>query len=94
MTPGDFTESVGKPVPPPGLSGPVQALWWAAKGDWEKAHTLVMSDETAEAAWVHAYLHRLEGDLPNARYWYRVAAKPEAQGAIEEEWNNIVGALL
>ena len=58
---------MSKVAPPAGLPPTVQALWWAAKGDWDKAHKIVQDDESREAAWVHAYLHRVEGDLPNAR---------------------------
>jgi len=73
---------------------PLQSLWWARKGDWDKAHKLVMDDSSREAAWVHAYLHRVEGDLPNARYWYRQAALPAADGTLDGEWTAITEALL
>ena len=94
MTPAAFSASVSKPVPPAGLAPAVRALWWAAKGDWDKAHKIVMDEEGAEAAWVHAYLHRVEGDLPNARYWYRTAGKPVATAALNDEWDAIVAELL
>jgi hypothetical protein len=94
MTPAALSASVSKPSPPGGLAPAVQALWWAAKGDWNKAHKIVMEEEGAQAAWVHAYLHRVEGDLPNARYWYRTAGKPVAAGALEAEWKTIVAELL
>src|SRR5213592_2128429 len=94
MTPATLAASVSKPVPPDSLAPPLQALWWAAKGDWDKAHKIVMEEDGAEAAWVHAYLHRVEGDLPNARYWYRTAAKPVATGTLEDEWNAIAAELL
>jgi hypothetical protein len=90
----DFQQSVSRDTPPAGLSGPLQALWWARKDEWEKAHTLVMKDDSAEAAWVHAYLHRVEGDLPNARYWYGTAGRPAADGALDAEWSAIAAALL
>ena len=80
--------------PPPGASVPLQALWHAAKGDWDKAHSLVMDDESSEAAWVHAYLHRVEGDLGNAGYWYRRAGKPVAKASLDAEWAEISAALL
>ena len=89
-----FTASLAKPAPPAGLAPPVEALWWAAQGDWEKAHKIVMEEDGADAAWVHAYLHRVEGDLPNAGYWYRAAGKPVEDGALEPEWNAIANALL
>jgi hypothetical protein len=79
---------------PPRLAAPLRALWFAAKGDWDKAHALVMDAAGAEAAWVHAYLHRVEGDLDNARYWYRQAKRPSASGELDAEWDAIVAALL
>ena len=93
MTPAALAASVSKATPPAGLASTIQALWWAAKGDWDKAHKIVQDDESAEAAWVHAYLHRVEGDLPNARYWYRTAGKPVVTGPLEEEWAAIVSEL-
>jgi hypothetical protein len=94
VTPAALAGSVSKAAPPAGLVPIVQALWWAAKGDWDRAHKIVQDDESCEAAWVHAYLHRVEGDLPNARYWYRTADKPVAAGALEDEWTAIAAALL
>src|SRR6476619_565317 len=94
MTPSTLAVSVTKSAPPEGLVPTVQALWWAAKGDWDKAHKIVQDDGSADAAWVHAYLHRVEGDLPNARYWYRTAGKPVATGALEDEWSAIAAELL
>lgn len=94
MTPADFKASISMQAPPGELAQPVEALWWAAKGGWDKAHAIVMKDESAEAAWVHAYLHRVEGDLPNAGYWYRTANKPVEKGALDAEWDAISAALL
>ena len=94
MNAAALKESVAAEAPPSGLSGPLEGLWWAAKGDWDKAHKIVQDDEGREAAWVHAYLHRVEGDLPNARYWYSTAGKPVAQGAIDDEWSAIATTLL
>ena len=68
--------------------------WWAAKGDWDKAHAIVMDDGSREAAWVHAYLHRVEGDVDNARYWYRRAARKPVTAPVEQEWEEIAAALL
>jgi len=78
---------------PPRLAAPLRALWFVAKGDWDKAHALVMDGSGADAAWVHAYLHRVEGDLDNARYWYRQAKRTPAVGKLETEWDEIVAAL-
>ena len=94
MTPKQFADSVSDAAPPTDLTPPLEALWWAAKGDWDKAHKIVMNQETAEAAWVHAYLHRVEGDLPNARYWYAKAKREPASGALEGEWAAITAGLL
>jgi hypothetical protein len=94
MTPEDLRRSVAGAGPPAGLNPPLEALWHDAKGDWETAHRVVMNAQSAAAAWVHAYLHRKEGDLDNARYWYRKAKRPEAKGALETEWTAIAAALL
>ena len=72
----------------------VRALWFDGKGDWEKAHDLAQQDEGGAGDWVHAYLHRKEGDLGNAGYWYRRAGKPTAKGSLDEEWSAITAALL
>ena len=89
-----FKTSVTHAAPPAGVTGPLQGLWWAAKGDWDKAHKTVQDDESSEAAWVHAYLHRVEGDLPNASYWYRTAGKPIATSALDDEWAAIATHML
>src|SRR5688572_16405617 len=94
MTPTAFNLTLSLELPPRGLAPPVEALWWAAKGDWDKAHRIVMEEDGANAAWVHAYLHRVEGDLPNAGYWYRAAGKPVCPDALEAEWSAIAAALL
>ncbi len=94
MTLAEFKRNVSKPKPPAGLSPPLEALWWAAKDDWDKAHGIVMKQDTRDAAWVHAYLHRVEGDLDNAGYWYRRAHHPVASDALPEEWDAIAAALL
>lgn len=72
---------------------PLRALALVAQGDWDGAHALVQDEDTAEAAWVHAHLHRVEGDLGNARYWYRQAGKPVATGDLAEERRAIEAAL-
>jgi hypothetical protein len=80
-------------APESGLSSPLAALWWAAKGDWDAAHKIVQDESDVHSAWVHAYLHRVEGDLPNAGYWYRQAGHPVAKDALDVEWERIVLAL-
>jgi hypothetical protein len=94
MTQADFQASLSASAPPHDLTAPLKALWWAKKGDWDKAHRIVMDEAGAEAAWVHAYLHRVEGDLGNANYWYRQARKPAATGDLDAEWAALVAALL
>jgi hypothetical protein len=90
----DFKASLSGAAPAPELNAPLAALWWAAKGKWDEAHKIVQDEAAADAAWVHAYLHRVEGDLGNAGYWYRRANKPVAAGSLETEWDVIVLALL
>ncbi len=81
------------PAPPVGLSLALQTLWWDAKGDWERAHQCAQADESAEGAAVHAYLHRKEGDLSNASYWYRRAGRDPAQGSLDAEWEALASSL-
>ena len=89
----DLKASLADSTPGAALSPPLAALWWAAKGNWDAAHKIVMDEETKDAAWVHAYLHRVEGDLGNAGYWYRQASQPVAKDSLEAEWERIVTAL-
>lgn len=79
---------------PADASAPVAALWHLARGDWSRAHGLAQDDDSVEAAWVHAHLHRVEGDLGNAGYWYRRAGRPVARGPLDEEWAAIAASLL
>ena len=88
-----YIASLDGAAPPPDLSAPLAALWWAAKSDWDQAHKIVQDESSREAAWVHAYLHRVEGDLGNAGYWYRRARQPVATDSVETEWDRIVDAL-
>jgi hypothetical protein len=89
-----FRESLKAVSPPAGLSAALEGLWWDAKGDWAKAHEAAQQDEGPDGSWVHAYLHRKEGDLSNAKYWYRRADRAAAYGDFEKEWAAIVTALL
>jgi hypothetical protein len=89
----DLKASLANSAPASSLAPPLVALWWAAKGDWDAAHKIVQNESTKEAAWVHAYLHRVEGDLGNAGYWYRQAGKPAASDSLDAEWQRIVDAL-
>lgn len=94
MTLAELKASVAKAKPPAGLSPALAALWWEAKGEWERAHALVMDEGGKACAWVHAYLHRQEGDLANARYWYGEAGQAVATGSLQAEWDRIAQALL
>jgi len=89
-----FQASLTEATPPANLSLALQALWQAGKGDWKAAHTLAQSQEDQVGSWVHAYLHREEGDAANAAYWYRRADQPVATQPLAEEWAAIAGALL
>lgn len=94
MTLDDFVASLAQTAPPAKLSSPLQALWYAARDDWDGAHRIVQAENRADAAWVHAYLHRVEGDLANAGYWYRRARREVCSDSLENEWRSIVDALL
>ena len=94
MTLDDFHKSISATGPPAGLSHAVAGLWWDAKGDWKRAHESAQQDEGVEGSWVHAYLHRKEGDHGNAEYWYRRAGKHVCHEPLHEEWLNIVKTLL
>jgi hypothetical protein len=90
----DFKASLSGAAPAPDIAAPLAALWWAAKGNWDQAHKIAQDEATADGAWVHAYLHRVEGDLGSAGYWYRQAHKPVATGSLETEWELIASELL
>lgn len=89
-----FKTSLASDTPQETLSPPLLSLWWAAKGDWNKAHEVAQQHEDQASAWVHAHLHRIEGDLSNAGYWYRRAGKPATSEPLELEWAAIASALL
>ena len=80
--------------PAPGLSPALRALWHDLHGNWEEAHRIAQDIDTVEGAWIHAYLHRKEGDLANAGYWYRRAQRPAARNPLDDEWASIASALL
>jgi hypothetical protein len=91
MTFEEFQKGVSEPT---GLTPPLRALWHDARGDWDAAHRIAQEDDSRDAAWVHAYLHRKEGDISNARYWYARAERTAHRGSLEEEWRHIVSILL
>ena len=89
-----FEASLNSPTPPADLPPLVLALWHDGRGDWDAAHRVAQDIDTDDAAWVHAYLHRKEGDAGNAAYWYRRAGRPIARVSLQDEWREIASALL
>jgi hypothetical protein len=89
-----FRTSVGNEAPPDGLTLPLQALWWDAKGSWDKAHSCAQAAEDRDGSAVHAYLHRKEPDLSNARYWYSRAERSPFEGGLDDEWAALATELL
>ena len=94
MTLVELRATLSDDAPPPGVPEAVKALWHDARGDWDEAHRVAQDIDDADGAWVHAYLHRKEGDLPNASYWYRRSGRPRSTSPLEEEWAAIAGELL
>ena len=94
MTLPEFKASLSQDAPPEELSGSLKALWMDANGDWAQAHKTVQDLNTEDAAWVHAYLHRKEGDRSNAAYWYRKAGRRPGGDSLDEEWRDIAEELL
>ena len=94
MTFDEFLGSIENEVPPDSLSATLRALWYEKKGDWDRAHAIVQEVPSTDGYWVHAYLHRVEGDLWNARYWYSRAGLSESKLELHAEWNEIVSTLI
>lgn len=94
MTYDEFILTIENDELPSNLPLYMQALWYDAKDDWEKAHALIDSLDDKNSCWVHAYLHRKEGDISNADYWYRRAQKERPASSLQEEWKNITIELL
>jgi hypothetical protein len=90
----EFKASRQQESPPATLTAGLAALWYAGKGDWEQAHHIAQDLPTSEGSWIHAYLHRQEGDEANANYWYNRAGRSNPGIALEKEWEEIVNALL
>jgi len=89
-----FKETLSGSEPPQNVSVYLKTLWYDAKGEWDKAHKLIQDFEDRNASWIHAYLHRKEGDTGNADYWYSCAGKKRPSVSLEKEWEEIVTALI
>jgi len=94
VTLDEFRGTLKKDAPPAGTGFALAGLWWDAKGDWTQAHESAQQDEGIAGSWVHAYLHRKEGDAENAGYWYGRAGKSAAKIPLAQEWEEIAAALL
>ena len=94
MTLQQFRDTLRYDAPPSDVGFALAGLWWDAKGDWTRAHESAQQDEGPAGAWVHAYLHRKEGDNSNAAYWYGRAGRTPARFSLEQEWSEITQALL
>lgn len=94
MTPDAFRKTLTADDPPATLTDLQRALWYGARGDWGRAHEIVQVQDGADAAWVHAWLHRIEGDLDNARYWYGQARRPERTGTTDNELGELLAEFL
>ncbi|MFV2093014.1 MAG: hypothetical protein ACC634_08015, partial [Hyphomicrobiales bacterium] len=89
-----FRVTLGEDVPPPGLDGCLLALWHVAKGNWDIAHGYAQNAATGEGSWVHGYIHRVEGNAGNARYWYDHAGREFRDPPPADEWAVIAATLL
>lgn len=94
MTVSEFLNSLDQPTPPETATPHVKALWQEKRGDWDAAHKIVQDINDATASWIHAYLHRREGDESNAAYWYGQADRQFPAEALDDEWQTIVETLL
>jgi len=88
-----FKATLSGPTPPD-VPPPLRALWYDAKGDWDRAHQVAQDIDDATGAWIHAYLHRKEGDLGNAAYWYERAGREVATDPLQTEWERIAESLI
>jgi len=89
-----FESTLDHRIPPEEWPLPLQALWYDAKGDWESSHDIAQELHTQMGSWIHAYLHRKEGDKRNAGYWYDRADKPFPKYSLNEELKVLVEANL
>lgn len=94
MTIAEFKASLSSTTAPGGLSRPLLALWHDGRDDWDAAHRVAQDIDDANGSWIHAYLHRKEGDASNAAYWYRRAGRPVPTASLTAEWEQIATAML
>ena len=94
MTFQEFYNSLSQSEPPASISLHLSALWYDGKGDWDKSHKIIQDLNDGSACWIHAYLHRKEGDIGNADYWYSRAGRIRPHLTLEEEWTSIVESLI
>jgi hypothetical protein len=90
----EFISSLSANEPPANMPSLLKALWYDGKEDWEGSHNIAQDINDRNGSWIHAYLHRKEGDISNARYWYSKAGKPEAKVSLKEEWEMLVREFL
>ena len=90
----EFRDTLKADHSPRGLAAPLRALWHDARGDWKRAHEIVQAERGKAADRVHAYLHRKEGDLANADYWYGRAGAERPRGTLEKDWEALVQQFL
>lgn len=94
MTITQFKDSLKDTSPPASVSPLLKSLWYDGKGDWDMAHEVAQEIHTTNGSWIHAYLHRKEGDVSNASYWYHMANKPVTSGSLDDEWETLVVTFL
>lgn len=90
----EFAHNLTQTIPPAYYSDALKALWYDKQGDWNKAHDIAQEIHTPIGAWIHAYLHRKEGDLWNADYWYQKAGRTRTNQTLDQEWQAIVETVL
>ena len=90
----EFRDTLKADEPPRRLGALLSALWHDGRGNWARAHEIVQGEKGKTAARVHAYLHRKEGDLANADYWYNRAGAERPGGRLEAEWEELVRQFL
>ena len=90
----EFKSTLSSDIPPSNISEYLKALWYDAKGDWEKSHNIVQDIHTSTGSWIHAYLHRKEGDIGNADYWYGMAGRKRPALSLGEEWEEIAEEVV